>query len=194
MFLGNKTKELTKAGRFYHPDSRKTRRFQVPLVTRKCLSRTIRYLKCSQSSQNSSVNFYYSTSSFSPLSTKDDQHGKANGLVTLGKQTVYVISYFAFTASLTNYSCPQFTKIGLLPRSSSLLVTLSFLQRAVLRIDIWYTPGAKTGQPSSTTIKGNSVSLLTALWARRPKDGGSITGKGLSYSVLHRDQTGLGPK
>jgi len=25
------------------------------------------------------------------------------------------------------------------------------------------------------------------------KDGGSITGKGLSYSV-HRDQTGLGPK
>lgn len=94
---------------------------------------------------------------------------KANGLVTLGKQTVYVISYFAFTAPLTNYSCPQFTKIGLLARSSSLLVTLSCLQRAVLRINVWYMPGAKTVHLSSTTIKGYSVSLFTALWARRPK-------------------------
>ena len=117
---------------------------------------------------------------------------KANGLVTLGKQTVYVISSFAFRASLTNYSCTQFTKIGLLPRRSSLLVTLSSLQRAVLCINVWSTTGAKTGQLSSTPIKVYSFSLFSELWARRPKRKGSITGKGLSYSVLHRDQTGLG--
>jgi hypothetical protein len=116
---------------------------------------------------------------------------KAIGLVTLGKQTVYVITSFAFLASITNYSCPQFTKLGLLPRGSSLLVTLSFL-RAVLYINVWSTNGAKTGQLSSITIKGYSISLFTALWARRLKRRGSITGKGLSYSVHHRDQTGLG--
>ena len=39
----------------------------------------------------------------------------------------------------------------------------------------------------------SKVSLFSALWATRPKRRGSTTGKGLSYSVLHRDQTGLGP-
>jgi len=164
----------------------------VPLVTRKCLSWTVSYLNCSQSSQIPQL--ISITSSFSPLSTEaPNTVSKAVGLVTLGKQTVYIISYFAFPASLTNYSCPQSTKIGLLPRGSSLLVTLSFLQRAVLCINVWSTPGAKTGQHSSTTIKGYSISLFTALWARRPRRRGSITGKGLSYSALHQDQTCLEP-
>jgi hypothetical protein len=111
----------------------------------------------------------------------------------LGKQTECVTSSFTFPASVTNYSCPQFTKIGLLPQDSSLLVTLYFLQGAVLCIDVWSTPGAKTGQLSSKRIKGYSVSLFTVLWARSPSGRGSIPVKGLSYSVLHSYQTGLHP-